>query len=100
MKRTLVIALAAMTAGAAMTTAVASAAGHGARTAPRNTIQCAAFKKMPDGTWYVEDSTFRIGSFKKTTFTGVAIGPRFFTFGGTDLYEVLQGKCGRHAPRH
>ena len=60
-----------------------------------NTIQCSAFKKMPDGTWYVEGpTTFRIGTFKKTTFTQQSIGPGFFTFGKVDLYKVLEGKCG------
>jgi hypothetical protein len=60
-----------------------------------NTIQCSAFKKMPDGTWYVEGpTTFRIGTFKKTTFTQQSIGPGFFAFGKADLYKVLEGKCG------
>jgi len=45
----------------------------------KNTIQCSAFKKMPDGTWDVEGpTTFRIGTFKKTTFTQQSIGPVFF----------------------
>jgi hypothetical protein len=40
----------------------------------KNTIQCSAFKKMLDGTWYVEGpTTFRIGTFKKTTFTQQSI---------------------------
>ena len=57
----------------------------------KNTIQCSAFKKMPDGTWYVEGpTTFRIGTFKKTTFTQQSIGPDFFTFGGADLYKVIR----------
>jgi hypothetical protein len=64
-----------------------------------NTIQCSAFKKMPDGTWYAEGpTTFRIGTFKKTTFTQQSIGPRFFSFGKADLYKVLEGKCGPHSP--
>jgi hypothetical protein len=63
-----------------------------------NTIQCSAFKKMPDGTWYVEGpTTFRIGTFKKTTFTQQTIGPGFFAFGKADLYKVLEGKCGAHS---
>jgi hypothetical protein len=61
----------------------------------KNTIQCSSFKKMPDGTWYVEGpTTFRIGTFKKTTFTKLSIGPDFFTFAGADLYKVVEGKCG------
>ena len=63
-----------------------------------NTIQCSAFKKMPDGKWYVEGpTTFRIGTFKKTTFTQQTIGPGFFAFGKADLYKVLEGKCGAHS---
>jgi hypothetical protein len=97
MRRPLLIALGAVTASVAVGTAVASAAGKGPRTSSKNTIQCAAFKKMPDGTWYVGEPTmFRIGTFKKTIFTHVSIGPHFFTFGGVDLYAVLERKCGAH----
>ena len=63
----------------------------------KNSIQCSAFKKMADGTWYVgRPTTFRIGPFKKTTFREASIGPDNFTFGEADLYEALEAKCGAH----
>jgi hypothetical protein len=81
-----------------LTAANPAAATKRAGAPVKNTIQCSAFKKMPDGTWYVEGpTTFRIGTFKKTTFTQQSIGPDFFTFGRADLYKVLEGKCS--APR-
>jgi hypothetical protein len=93
----LLSALVAVDAGATLTATAASAAGRGARILPRNTIQCPAFEKLPDGTWHVSEATFRIGNFKKMVFTNLTIGPHFFTFAGTDLYSVLQRKCGSHA---
>ena len=85
---------------AVVASTAASAAGRGARTLPRNTIQCPAFEKLPDGTWHVGEATFRIGNFKKMVFTNLTIGPHFFTFGGADLFAVLQRKCGAHASTH
>jgi hypothetical protein len=61
------------------------------------TIQCSAFKKMPDGTWYVEGPNYLSHwNVQKTTFTLQSIGPGFFAFGKVDLYKVLEGKCGAH----
>ena len=55
---------------------------------------------LTNGTWYVEGpTTFRIGTFKKTTFTQQSIGPGFFAFGKVDLYKVLEGKCGAPSVR-
>jgi hypothetical protein len=88
------VAFAAITASTAIITANATDTGGSIR----NTFQCAAFKKMPDGTWYVgKPTTFRIGTFKKTTFTEQSIGPDFFTFGRADLYKVIERKCGAHS---
>ena len=85
---------------AAFTLVTANVAGH-AREAGilvKNSIRCSTFNKMSDGTWYVgAPTTFRMGRFRKITFTELSIGPDFFTFGGADLYKVLESKCGAHS---
>ncbi len=63
----------------------------------KNSIRCSAFDKLSDGTWHVKAPTsFRIGKFKKITFTELSIGRDNFTFGEVDLYKVLENKCGAH----
>jgi hypothetical protein len=90
-----VVAIAAVVLPATIVTAAAKDAG----VAPESTVQCSAFKKMPDGTWYVgTPTTVSIGNFSKMTFSTISIGPHSFTFGGADLYQVLETKCGPHAP--
>ncbi|MGA8693704.1 MAG: hypothetical protein WB689_07630 [Xanthobacteraceae bacterium] len=74
-----------------------TAVARGGHNPIKNSIQCSAFKKMADGTWYVgRPTTFRIGPFKKTTFREASIGPDNFMFGEADLYEALEAKCGAH----
>jgi hypothetical protein len=80
-------------------TAIATAAAKDAAVPPGSTVQCSAFKKMPDGTWYVgAPTTVGIGTFSKMTFSTISIGPHFFSFGGVDLYEFLENKCGPQPP--
>jgi hypothetical protein len=72
---------------------IAAAADAGAT--PDTTINCSAFKKMPDGSWYVgAPTTVSLGGFRKTTFSTISIGPHNFTMGGADVYEFLESKCG------
>ena len=66
---------------------------------PPNTIDCAAFYKAPNGTWYVgQATTFDLGTevgTKRLTLMKSVIG-RKFIIAGTNLYDVLERKCGSH----
>jgi hypothetical protein len=95
MSKRFVVAIAAVV----LATAIVAAAAKDADVAPQSTVQCSAFKRMPNGTWYVgAPTTVSIGKFSKMTFSTISIGPHSFTFGGADLYEVIENKCGPHAP--
>jgi hypothetical protein len=64
---------------------------------PPDTIICAAFNKRPDGNWYVGRATTfdletTIGT-KRLTLLNSVIG-RKFSIAGTNLYDVLERKCG------
>ncbi len=62
---------------------------------PENTINCASFQKLPNGSWFAATrTTFDIGNARAITLANQAVGPRFFNIGGADLYEVLERKCG------
>jgi hypothetical protein len=62
---------------------------------PPNTIECGAFVKRPNGNWYAgQPTTFDIGTTKRVTVGNQEISPRAFNFGGTDLYTLLERKCG------
>ena len=59
-----------------------------------STIDCAAFTKHPNGTWYVgEPTTVAIGT-ASVTLSHIEIGPGGMRVGGADLYTVLEHKCG------
>jgi hypothetical protein len=62
---------------------------------PPNSIDCAAFTKHSNGTWYVRGSTtFDIGTMKGVTISQSEIGPGGMNLGGTNLYIVIEHKCG------
>jgi hypothetical protein len=63
---------------------------------PPNTVPCEAFKKHPNGSWGAERPvTFDVGNVKGISVgPGVPITPRFMVFDGTDLYVLLERKCG------
>jgi hypothetical protein len=64
---------------------------------PPNTINCAAFIKRPDGNWYVgRVTTFDLGTAtgtKRLALLNSVIG-RKFNIAGTNLYDILERKCG------
>ena len=63
-----------------------------------NTIDCAAFSKARDGSWYVskQQTTFAFGPLKSVTFTKrQRIKPKSISFGGADVFEAIEKKCGR-----
>ena len=64
---------------------------------PPNTIDCAAFKKTPNGNWYVGSETiFDVGSLKSIRLGNYLIIPHDTnsSFRGIDLYDILERKCG------
>ena len=96
MKRREFIAIIGSVSVAAVTLVTAVLAGHAKETGVqvKNSIRCSAFNKMSDGTWHVgAPTTFRMGKFKKITFTELSIDQDNFTFGGADLYKALEHKC-------
>jgi hypothetical protein len=68
---------------------------------PPNTIDCAAFKKTPNGNWYVGSETiFDVGSLKSIRLGNYLIIPHDTnsSFRGIDLYGILERKCGSSHP--
>ncbi len=62
---------------------------------PPNTIQCSAFQKQLNGSWYVSNLTiFDFGNTKEMALVHSEIGRRDFVFDGVNLFEVLDKKCG------
>jgi len=62
---------------------------------PPNTIDCSAFKKLPNGSWYVgAPTTFDIGSVKRMTLSNSTLNLNSMNLGGANLYGVLERKCG------
>jgi hypothetical protein len=68
---------------------------------PPNTIDCVAFKKTPNGNWYVgPQTTFDIGPLKAIRLGNYLIVPHDTntSFRGVDLYGILERKCGGSRP--
>ncbi len=64
-------------------------------TLPPNTIQCSAFQKQHNGSWYVSQlTTFDLGTTKGMSLLHSEVGRRDFVFDGVDLFDVLEKKCG------
>lgn len=62
-----------------------------------NTIDCAVFTKRPNGNWYVGSKiTFDLGEVRNITLDSEEVPPHFLSFGGTDLYNAIEQKCGKH----
>lgn len=60
-----------------------------------NTIDCAAFAKLPDGSWQVEGTTtFDAGAATQVTLSNKTVSRRVMDVGGADLYDVIEAKCG------
>jgi hypothetical protein len=63
---------------------------------PPNTINCADFKKLPNGLWHVAGTTtFEIET-NTMTIGDTDIAPHSNVINGFDLYDLLERKCGRH----
>ena len=63
-----------------------------------NTIDCAAFSKRADGAWYVskQSTTFAFGPVKSLTLEKrQLVKSRSLSFGGADLFQAVEKKCGR-----
>jgi len=61
-----------------------------------NTIDCAAFKKLPDGSWQAEGTTtFDAGAASAIRLSNRAISRRTMDVGGADLFQVIEAKCGK-----
>jgi len=77
------------------------ALAQAAKAMPPNTIDCAAFKKTPNGNWYVgARTTFDIGPHKAISLSNYLVIPHDTnsSFRGFDLYEILERKCGGANP--
>jgi hypothetical protein len=58
------------------------------------TINCSAFQKQPNGSYYVGGSTtVKIGT-ASMTLSSMAVAPRSVSIGGADLYDAIDRKCG------
>jgi hypothetical protein len=62
---------------------------------PENTIDCKQFKKTGPQEWIeVGTAVFDLGEIKDIHLTDQPVIPRYFKFGGIDLYPVVEQKCG------
>ncbi len=65
---------------------------------PQNTIDCKQFKKSGPQEWIeVGTAVFDLGGIRDINLTGQPVTPRYFKFGGFDLYTVVEQKCGASA---
>lgn len=74
---------------------VAAAISVSAQTPYENTIDCASFRKLPDGKWYAgAATTLSIGGARMEVTTSQNFGPHSFNLGGSDVYGAIERKCG------
>ncbi|MGA7324587.1 MAG: hypothetical protein WBX25_08930 [Rhodomicrobium sp.] len=67
---------------------------------PENTIDCKQFKKVGPQRWEeVGTAVFNLGSIQDINLTNQPVTPRYFKFGGFDLFPVLEQKCGADAEK-
>jgi hypothetical protein len=60
-----------------------------------NTIDCAAFAKLSDGSWQVAGTTiFDAGAATRMTLSNRTVSRRVMDVGGADLFDVIEAKCG------
>jgi hypothetical protein len=61
---------------------------------PSNSIDCAVFSKLPNGSWRVGAPTkFEIGP-QRVNLSQMDIEPHAIQIGELDLYDVLERRCG------
>ncbi len=62
---------------------------------PENTIDCKQFKKTGPQEWIeVGTAVFDLAKIREITLTNQPVTPRYFKFGGFDLFTVVEQKCG------
>ena len=63
---------------------------------PHNTIDCRDWTHNPDGSWTVHDNAkpFDLGKTTNMTMHSETIGPHDISIGGSNLWQVLNQKCG------
>jgi hypothetical protein len=65
---------------------------------PKNSIDCAQFKKVGPQQWIeLGTAIFSLGSIDDINLTDQPVKPGFFKFDGIDLFSVLDQKCGTAA---
>lgn len=64
-----------------------------------NTIDCSAFSKGFDGRWHVgPPTTFDVGNTTSITLATLPVGPNFMSVRGSDLFDLIEAKCGKDQP--
>ena len=59
-----------------------------------NTIECAAFTKLSDGSWQVVGTTtFDAGAATQMTLAHKNVRRHSIDVGGADLFDVIEAKC-------
>jgi hypothetical protein len=87
----LTLAMAILTASTALPVAQDSAPGN---TQDNTIIDCSAFQKQSNGSYYAGGSTtVKIGT-ASMTLSSMPVGPRSISLGGVDLYDAIDRKCG------
>jgi len=62
---------------------------------PPNTIDCKQFKKIGPQEWAeIGTAVFDLGEIKDINLSNQPVIPRYFKFGGIDLFPVVEQKCG------
>ncbi|MFK4627096.1 hypothetical protein ABIF50_010433, partial [Bradyrhizobium diazoefficiens] len=71
-----------------------------AQDAQSNTIDCSAFSKRSDGRWYVgSPTTFDVGNTTSVSLAALSVGRNFMNVGGSDLFDLIEVKCGKDNSR-
>jgi len=75
--------------------AIPASAEEKASPLPKNTINCAQFKKTGTNRWIeVGVAVFDLGDVRDIHLNDQPVAPGSFKFGGIDVYPVLEKKCG------
>jgi hypothetical protein len=79
----------------AMGFAIPAVAEENSPPLPKNTINCAQFKKTGPNRWIeVGTAVFDLGEIKDIHLNDQPVAPGSFKFGGIDVFPVLEKKCG------
>jgi hypothetical protein len=63
---------------------------------PPNTLSCQGFSKLQNGDWHAAPNAqpFDVGNMTNMHITNLDIAPHAFNMGGTDLWQLIEQKCG------